>query len=356
MNLKTKINLAYFGSPSFSADFLEKILTDSDLKKIIDVKLVVTQPDKPAGRKQILTETPVKKVAKKYGIEIFEIQNLNLKSQNDNLKLKIKSFDLCLVYAFSQIIPKDLINTPKLGFWNIHPSLLPKYRGPSPIAYSLIFGEKETGITIIKMDEKIDHGPIIAQEKLKIESDDRRPDLEKKLTDLGFKTFKRIILKEDNPQIVPQNHTQATYTRLLKKEDGFLPLFILKKALKNESLKFEELPTIVKEYLTKNPKLKVLNSKQKVIPAKVGMQENYIDSRFQGNDNQLRISSKIIYDYFRGLSPWPGIWTILPNGKRLKIIDMNFHVTRFTLHVTRVQLEGKKEVDFETFNRAHHIF
>ncbi len=356
MKSKTKLTLAYFGSPDFSALFLEKILNDFDLKKVIEVKLVVTQPDKPAGRKQILTETPVKTVAKKYNLEIFEIESLKLIK---NFKLKIKNFDLCLVYAFSKIIPKDLLDIPKLGFWNIHPSLLPKYRGPSPIAYSLIFGEKETGVTIIKMDEKIDHGPIIAQEKLKIEDHDRRSDLEKKLTDLGFNLFKKTVFKKDSLYIgryKEQNHKYATYSRLLKKQDGFIPLSVFKKALKNEPLKFEELPTIVKEYLTKNPKFKVLNPKQNVIPAKAGIQKNYIDSRFHGNDNQFRISSKIIYDYFRGLSPWPGIWTLLPNSKRLKIIDMSFDVTRSTLHVTRVQLEGKKEVNFETFNRAYRVF
>ena len=193
MNFKNKISLAYFGSPDFSAFFLEKILTDPDLKKAIEVKLVVTQPDRPVGRKQILTETPVKKVAKKY-----QISNIKYQIDIRNLKLEIRNFDLALIYAFSHIIPKDLLNAPKLGFWNIHPSLLPKYRGPSPIAYPLIFGEKETGVTIIKMDEKIDHGPIIAQEKLKIEESDRRPDLEKKLTDLGFLMFKELILNNFN--------------------------------------------------------------------------------------------------------------------------------------------------------------
>jgi len=323
-----KLTLAYFGSPSFSAFFLEKILTDSDLKKVIDVKLVVTQPDRPVGRKQILTETPVKKVAKKY-----QISNIKYQIDIRNLKLEIRNFDLALVYAFSHIIPKDLLNTPKLGFWNIHPSLLPKYRGPSPIAYPLIFGEKETGVTIIKMDEKIDHGPIIAQEKLKIEDTDRRPDLEKKLTDLGFLMFKKLILNNFNNstslsinhfQLMPQADQNATYTRLLKREDGFIPLSTLKKALKNEPLNFEEMPPILKEINTW--KL------------------------------EKRSFLEIIYNYFRGLYPWPGIWTLLSNGKRLKIIDMNFNVTGYTLHVTRVQLEGKKEVDFETFNKAYQVF
>ena len=354
-----KLTLAYFGSPDFSADFLEKIFTDPDLKKIIDVKLVVTQPDKPVGRKQILTETPVKKVAKKY-----QISNIKYQIDIRNLKLEIRNFDLCLVYAFSHIIPKDLLSVPKLGFWNIHPSLLPKYRGPSPIAYPLIFGEKETGVTIIKMDEKIDHGPIIAQEKLKIEESDRRPDLEKKLTDLGFLMFKELITKNIIKKsadacferlgrcavppkanehahgsekhgikllLTPQNHSQATYTRLLKKKDGFIPLSTLKKALNNEPLNFEEMPPILKEI--GNWKLEISNS------------------------------SEIIYNYFRGLYPWPGLWTLLPNGKRLKIIDMDFEVTSSTtsdvvikLQVTRVQLEGKKEVDFETFNQAYQVF
>jgi len=262
MNFKNKINLAYFGSPDFSAFFLEKILTDSDLRKVIDVKLVVTQPDKPVGRKQILTETPVKKVAKKYRIQILEVKSqkskVKTKTQNFKTEKNNKKFldlscsfdicdlsfelDLCLVYAFSHIIPKDLLNAPKLGFWNIHPSLLPKYRGPSPIAYPLIFGEKETGVTIIKIDEKIDHGPIIAQERLKIEDTDRRPDLEKKLTDLGFLMFKKLILNNFNAstslsinlfQLKPQADQNATYTRLLKREDGFIPLSTLKKALNN---------------------------------------------------------------------------------------------------------------------------
>jgi len=322
MNLKNKINLAYFGSPDFSASFLDKVLNDINLKKLIEIKLVFTQPDRPVGRKQILTETPVKTVAKKYGIEIFEINNFK---SFKNLKLKIKNFDLCLVYAFSQIIPEDLLKIPKLGFWNIHPSLLPKYRGPSPIAYPLIFGQKETGVTIIKMDEKIDHGPIITQEKSKIEDTDRRPDLEKKLTTLGFNLFKKTVLNKDSlyiKQYKEQNHKAATYSKLLKKQDGFIPLSTLKKALKNEPLNSDELPSILREM----------------------------------EDWKLEIgdSSQIIYNYFRGLHPWPGIWTLLPNGKRLKINEIK--IENGKLKIIQVQLEGKKEVDFKTFNQAYKVF
>ncbi len=347
-----KLNLGYFGSPDFSAAFLEKILNDEELKKIVKVAFVVTQPDRPVGRKQILTPTPVKQIAKKHRLEILEIDNLKLSSESKNLKLKIKNLDLSLVYAFSQIIPKDFLNLPPLGFWNIHPSLLPRFRGPSPIAYPLILGEKETGVTIIKMDEKIDHGPIIAQKSLTIKNDDCRTDLERKLTDLAFAMFKKIVLTNFNQlKLAPQADNLATYTRLLKKDDGFIPFAILKKVFNNQSINFEELPIIVQEYLNKYPKEK----------------EKFIKNFFQ--QEKMFHASCFMFHLFRGLSPWPGLWTILPNGKRLKICDLKleenkksnairstFYVTRYTLHVTQIQLEGKKPVDFQTFNRAYKVF
>ncbi len=205
---------------------------------------------------------------------------------------------MTLVYAFGELIPEELLNLPKYGFWNIHPSLLPKYRGPTPIASPLINGDSITGVTIIKMDEEIDHGPIIAQESLTIDQSDRRPDLEKKLTDLGFELFKKTVFNKDQLQIKPQNHSLATYTKKLEKSAGFIS--------------FE------------NCKLKIGNSPED------------------------------LFNLFRGLYPWPGLWTILPNGKRLKITDVDF--TGEKLILKKVQLEGKKEIDFETFNKAYKVF
>jgi len=327
-----KLTLAYFGSPDFSAKFLEKLLTDQDLAQLIDVKLVVTQPDRPVGRKQILTSTPVKKTANEYKIPIFEVENwkigmetgqedrkrkLDKKNPTSNFQLPnslpklssiFQSLDLILVYAYASIIPKELLNIPKYGFWCIHPSLLPKYRGSSPMAASLINGDEETGVTIIKMDEKVDHGPIIAQEKYQILPTDSRPDLETKLTDLGFEMFKKLINKlltaHYSLLTKKQNHKQATYTKKLSKQDGFIQFNKLKNLLK----------------LTTN--------------------------------HQPLVT---LYNLFRGLYPWPGIWTILPNGKRLKVTNMSLTTNHQPL-ITRVQLEGKNEVDFETFNKAYKIF
>lgn len=317
-----KIKIAYFGSPDFAADFLEKLLTDKEILQLIEVKLVITQPDQPVGRKQILTPTPVKVVADKYKIKIMESggekmgletgqenrsgkdeknppSNFQFPNSLPNLSSKFQNLDLALVYAFGELIPKELLTLPKYGFWNIHPSLLPKYRGPSPIATPLINGDKTTGVTIIKMDEDIDHGPIIAQESYTIKDTDYRPDLEKNLTDLSFEMSKKTVFSiKGSLQLKPQNHKLATYTKKLSKQDGFVS--------------FENL------------KLKIENS------------------------------SEDLYNLFRGLHPWPGLWTLLRQGKRLKITGLK--MINKKLFITKVQLEGKNEVDFPTFNKSYKVF
>ena len=167
------------------------------------------------------------------------------------------------------------------------------------------------------MDEEIDHGPIIAQESLTIEADDKRPNLEKKLTDLGFEMFKKLIKKHNNScsavsklSLSKQNHKLATYTKKLTKQDGFIEVSKLK--------------------------------------------------------DQILKNSKELFNLFRGLTPWPGIWTMvkpvqlrqLDEVKRLKITGLNIvrNKNLCSLRIKRVQLEGKKEVDFETFNKAYKIF
>ncbi len=326
-----KLSIAYFGTPYFSARFLEKCLTDSTVNQLTEIKFVVTRPDKPVGRKQILTPSPVKQAAQKFGIQVLEFENLTNENslKIENLKLRIKNLDMAFLYAYGGIIPNDLLYLPRLGFLNTHPSLLPKYRGASPIAYPLILGENKTGVTLFVMDEKMDHGPIIVQEEMEILPTDKRPDLEIKLTKLAFRLLKRSVLIEDGPHLTPQNHSLATHAHYLTKYDGFIPLSTLKKALKNEPLQLNELPKIILDYINKynligNYKLKTENS------------------------------AKIIYNYFRGLYPWPGIWTTLPNGKRLKITDVEYKNSQ--LIVKKVQLEGKKEVNFKTFNNAYKVF
>ena len=323
-----KLTIAYFGSPQFSAEFLEKFLTDKSIKETAEIKLVITQPDQKVGREQILTPTPVKTVAKKYGLEILDIKNLDL---NENLKLKIKNCDLALIYFYGQIIPKNILSVPKHGFWNIHFSALPKLKGPAPAAYSLVLGDEKTAVSLVQTDEKIDHGYLVGQLEVKISPQEKRDELAKRLGELSYEfSVKKIRdLVRNKIKLTPQNHSQATYGRFPTKEDGFIPLLTLIKALAGKSLEEFEIPKLLFDYLYKYKLLE--NWKSKI-----------------GN------SPKIIYDYFRGLYPWPGIWTLLPNNKRLKITEMK--IENGKLKIVRVQLEGKKEVDFEIFNKAYKVF
>ncbi len=339
-----RFNIAYFGTPYFSALFLEKIITDASINRLIEVKFVVTRPDKPVGRKQIMTKSRVKLVAEKYNIPVIDdLKKLPVSSY------KLQEVDFAHLYAYGGIIQKGLLNKPKLGFLNTHPSLLSKYRGPSPITYPLIFGDKKTGVTLIKLDEEIDHGPIIIQEQITILPSDRRPDLEIKLTNLAFTIFKKMIIqlltsREIELKTIEQNHKLATFTRMLTKEDGFIPFPTLQKALKNDPLIFEEIPTLIKNYLNNNPQLI----------------ENW--------ELKIENSPKIVYDYFRGLYPWPGLWTLIDiNGvkKRLKITSLTMKPAFAkasagkqynNVTIESVQLEGKNEVDFQTFNKAYNVF
>ena len=335
-----KLKLAYFGTPDFSARLLEKIITDKDLP--VEVNLVITQPDKPVGRKKILTSSPVKQVSEKYHIKT--LTHLSVVSSH------LSDVDLALLYAFGQIIPAELLKLPKYGFWNIHPSLLPKYRGASPMAYPLIIGDDKTGVTLIQMDEQMDHGPIIAQEEYKILPTDKRPDLETKLTNLGFELFKKSIqqpistnfnpstsLRASQFKLITQDERLASFTRRLTRADGFIPHSALKKALNNEPLTFDELPELIKDYYQHNKQL--------------------ISTNF--NQFQPISSAKQIYNLFRALFPWPGLWTkIMINGqeKRLKITDLSLDVlqaTRFALHIKNVQLEGKKDVTYDQFRKQY---
>lgn len=320
-----KLNIVYFGSPNFSAQVLEKLILDKDLQEKIIISSIITQPDKPVGRKKILTNSPVKDIGLKYSIPIEYNPKSLLKSVNSN---KYKAPDLAIVFAYGLIIPANILKIPKLGFWNIHPSLLPKYRGASPISYPLALGDKETGVTLMEMDEKMDHGPIIKQVKTTIESHETRKDLEIRLSDIGFEILKEQVLEliksENNINTKEQIHSQSTYTRLLNKDDGFIPWKTINKSLKNEPLNYEDFPLFIKEYVQKNNIKNILKNN----------------------------SPTLIYNLFRALYPWPGLWTkvkINDKERRMKITDVKLESR--DLIINKVQVEGKEEIDFKLIDR-----
>jgi len=202
------------GTPEFSAIILKE-LCQSKYKPI----LVVTAPDKPVGRKQILTSPPVKVIAQKYEIPAAQPEKIaSLKSEILNLKP-----DLIVVAAYGQILPKEILEIPKFGCLNVHPSLLPRWRGPSPIQYTILNGDEKTGVTIILMDEKMDHGPILTNSKLQITNPKiTYLELHNKLAEIGagllLETIPKWIKGEIKPE--PQDESKTTYTKILTREDG----------------------------------------------------------------------------------------------------------------------------------------
>ncbi|HUV49494.1 MAG TPA: methionyl-tRNA formyltransferase [Anaerolineae bacterium] len=218
-NSKTekKIKIIFMGTPDFAVPALTALH-----KNKYDVVLVVTQPDRPKGRGRKPVSPPVKEAAVRLGYDV--IQPMSIKTDefaNNVLRLKP---DMFVVSAFGHILPKSILEIPKIGALNIHASLLPKYRGAAPIQWAVINGEKETGVTTMLMDEGLDTGDILFTSKIQISPDDTSATLHKRLADLGadllIKTLKAIEADNINP--TPQDHTTATYAPILKKNDGHI--------------------------------------------------------------------------------------------------------------------------------------
>lgn len=217
------MRIVFFGTPSFVLPVLEK------LTKRHDVVGVVTAPDAKSGRKQEMKPSPVKQYAQANNLSVFQPTSLeigNLPAGRQGLKLEIPQVDFIVVAAYGQIIPKDILQLPRLAALNIHPSLLPKYRGPSPVQATILNGEKESGVTIIEMDEEIDHGPIIAQKTYPVEPTDTFETLVTKLFSFGAKLIIEVIENFAEGEVVkkPQTHKDATFTDHLTKQSGFIDL------------------------------------------------------------------------------------------------------------------------------------
>ena len=209
-----KYSTIFIGTSEFSLPSLEKLIQTD----FIDLKLVITQPDKPVGRKKIITPPPVKVLAEKNHLSI--LQPIKIKDCLNEIK-NIKP-DLIVLVSYGQIIPQTILDIPKFGCLNIHPSLLPKYRGASPIQTAILNNEKQTGVTLMLMDAQMDHGPILSQKKYQVLESDNYLILSDKLANLGaellIETLPNYLENKIQPQ--SQNHSQATYTQILTKQDG----------------------------------------------------------------------------------------------------------------------------------------
>ncbi|MGN4126261.1 methionyl-tRNA formyltransferase [Lysinibacillus sphaericus] len=206
-------SIVFMGTPEFSAPIL-RMLHDEGY----DIKAVVTQPDRPVGRKRVLTPTPVKVTAVELGLPV--IQPEKLRDSEELQQILDLQPDLVVTAAFGQILPKSLLEAPTLGCINVHASLLPKYRGGAPIHQAIIDGEKETGVTIMYMIEKLDAGDIISQKAIPIEENDHTGGFFDKLSIVGSDLLKDTlpsIINGTNTRTI-QDEAQVTFARNISRE------------------------------------------------------------------------------------------------------------------------------------------
>lgn len=209
------MNIVFMGTPKFAVPCLEALFN-----KGYEISTVITQPDKPKGRGKKIVEPEVKTVAKKMGIAVHQPSRI---SEPDFLnRLKDLNPDLIVVVAFGQILTKEILDLPNYGCINVHASLLPKLRGAAPINWSIINGDKITGITIMYMDSGLDTGDIILQESINIGEEETAGELHDRLAILGSKALIEAVESIENDEVArtKQNHDEASYAPMLTKEMG----------------------------------------------------------------------------------------------------------------------------------------
>jgi methionyl-tRNA formyltransferase len=230
-----KIHFAFWGTPDVASETLETLKQSGFLPS-----LIITSPDAKSGRKMLITPPPVKVWAIENNIpyiqpevvtELLPILNPRgshsvIREGRRGEKLEEVQWDLFIVVAYGKMIPKDILDMPKLGAINIHYSLLPKYRGASPVESAILCGDSYTGISIQQMEYKMDSGPILTQEKVEIMPDEKAPELRKRLIKIGgellVKTLPELI--EGKMKATLQNESEATHCAKIKKEDGLMDL------------------------------------------------------------------------------------------------------------------------------------
>lgn len=299
----------FMGTPDFAVGALKKLAEDGH-----EILAVITQPDKPQGRKMVLTPPPVKEEALRLGLEVY--QPRRIREQECVEYLKDLQPEVIIVAAFGQIIPKAILDLPKYGCLNIHASLLPKYRGAAPIQRAIIDGEKETGVTMMRMDEGLDTGDMLTKVVVPIDAEDTGGSLFDKLSEAGAQlmseTLERLAVEEIPGEKQPAE-SPTPYAAMISREDG----------------------------------------------------------KIDWKDSAVRLERLV-----RGLSPWPGCTTRL-NGKQLKIWKTRaqdeqsgscagsvcgiksdalcVQTGEGILEILELQLEGKKRMDAATFLRGYKI-
>ena len=342
------MQIVFFGTPDYVIPILDALhKTFKSKSGESPVIAIVTQKPKPVGRKKVLEYSAVDRWAYKKGIKI--LRDLDIKN--------FPNADVGVLASYGGIIPTFIIDHFKLGILNVHPSLLPKYRGASPVPATIISGDKETGVSIIKLDNELDHGPIVSQFKEKVLDNDTTETLRDRLFEKSAEVLTTFLPSYMKGKITPrkQNHKNASFTRQITKQDAFIPPKYLNACLQGRSLQAKWKIPFTKDYsLVPNAYLEETSSA-------------YSLERF-----------------IRAMQPWPVSWTYVQLNskmkkkksklvtKRLKILKAHVE-TRNAKRETQnekpyrvspisylvldvVQLEGKREVSWKQFVEGYPNF
>ncbi len=277
MAINNNNQILFFGSDNNSASLLEKLVQNT-----YNIELVITKTTKKTGRTQ--KQNPVKKIASQYNLNILEKDKLN---NPDIIQiLKNTKSNLAILLSYGTIIPSTILKSFPLGIINIHPSLLPAYRGPAPVQTALLNGDKETGVSIILLNPKMDAGPIIIQEKIIIDQNDNYLSLSEKLFNLGSKLLLNNLEKYINGKIkvYNQDNKQASYTKIIKKTDGLINWHTSAEEINNKIRAFYNWPGAFTNF--NNKLLKIISAQTNKKNTKHQIGEAFLD------DNQIAIQSK----------------------------------------------------------------
>ena len=212
----TRLKITFWGTSDNAVPTLERLAASG----VFDIVGVITRPDAPTGRHHELTEPPIKQAAKRLGIPV--LQPLTLKAPEFKAELMSLEQDIALVVAFGRIIPEALLSIPKFGTLNLHPSLLPTYRGPTPTQAAILSGGDETGVTLMVLDKEMDHGPLLKQEHVRLLGTELRDELEMRLFLIGAEIAIESVPKYVSGDLRPveQDHSKAVYCGMTDRDSG----------------------------------------------------------------------------------------------------------------------------------------
>ncbi len=248
------MKIIFMGTPDFACPALEKIISN----KNFEVVAVYSRPPQIAGRGHKINNSPIHNLALKHNIKV--ITPTSLKDEKIQQEFKNFNADAAVIVAYGLILPKIILESTKFGCINIHPSLLPKWRGPSPIQYSLLNGDKKTGICIIKMDEGVDSGPILAKTEFDVAENENYANLAPKMANLGANLLEKTLLELKNGKIeeIKQDDNLASFSKKINKNDAKIDWNLTAEEINRKIKAFSGLLTAYFEY--KGEKIKIFEA------------------------------------------------------------------------------------------------